>query len=119
MNNYEEQRNMLAERNEKNKAWRKRLKIFYIGLFVPWGVLVVLILILESVALLPIDAEVFSIIMAATLAVWVLWLVFGIFYTRCPHCRGFLNRVPNNVKHCPHCATILKVYSDFEDTDLW
>lgn len=117
MNNYEEQRNKITERNEKNKAWRKRLKIFYIGLFAPWVVLVVLALVLKSVEL-PIDGKALLAIMVATSVAWALWVILGIFITRCPHCGGFLNRVPNNAKHCPHCTTILKVYPDFEDTEL-
>ena len=117
MNNYEEQRNKITERNEKNKAWRKRLKIFHIGLFAPWIVLAGSTLVLKN-AELPIDIKALLAIMVATLVAWVLWGIFGIFFTRCPHCKGFLNRVPNNVKHCPHCITILKVYPDFENTEL-
>ena len=117
MNNYDEQRIEITKRNEKNKAWRKRCKIFYIGLFVPWIVLLVLVSVLGNAGLLK-DGKVGETIMIATLVIWCVWVVFGIFFTRCPHCRGFLNRVPNNVKHCPHCTTILKVYPDFEDTDL-
>lgn len=121
MNDYNEQKIEITERNEKNKAWRKRIKIFNIGLFAPWIILLVLLMVFKN-AELPIDGEVISSLImnmfVATFVLWCVWIVFGIFFTRCPHCNGFLNRVPHNIKHCPHCTTILKVYPDFEDTDI-
>lgn len=117
MNNYEKQKRILTERNERNKALRKRHKLFYIGFFVPIGVVLMLSLLVKSIPL-PIDADVFGVICITAFVVWCLWIIVGIFLTRCPHCGGFLNRVPHHVKHCPHCATILKVYPDFEDSDF-
>ena len=35
----------------------------------------------------------------------VLALVFGLTFFRCPHCNGFLGKLP--VEYCPHCGSKL------------
>ena len=42
MDTMDQQEIEFREKNEKNKTFRKRLRNFYIGLYAPWGVILLL-----------------------------------------------------------------------------
>lgn len=96
----------ITERNEKNKTFHKRLKRFYIGLILT---LFLIILIACMVA----KSKIWLCVMGVTFVAWLVWLIYGIFSIRCPHCSAHINRAdPFNIRLCPYCGTILKVYDD-------
>lgn len=108
MNERELELNEIKERDEKNKVFHKRLHRFYVGLIIPI-VLAILVLCVMS------RNVVWIWVMGGIGVVWVAWLIYGIFSIKCPHCGAHLNRAdPFNIRLCPYCGTILKVYSDME-----
>lgn len=114
MTEREEQIQAYNRRNEKNKAWQKRMKIFYTGVFGLLGVDFVLALALRGQG----DVSIIWVYLAvAIFIIWILWVFIGIFFIRCPHCDSFLNRVPSNMKFCPQCGTSLQVFPDLEKTE--
>lgn len=123
MSYYEKQRIEIAKRNEINKAYRKRMMIYYIGLFAPWVVAIILLLVLGSFRnVLPIGEQemktILFLIMPTLTIIWILWVIIGIFLTRCPHCGGFLFYVRGKIRCCPHCATIMEITPDFDENEL-
>lgn len=98
------------ERNEKNKRFRKRLRNFYIGLYAPWGVILLLMGVfccLEAKAAQIVVLCINGIIVVA----WFVWMIYGILYRMsCPHCKAALNKSdPWNIVKCPFCGTDLSI----------
>ena len=102
--------NAIRERNEKNKAFHDKLTRFYIGLIIP-------ILLIGLIACVAGKNTMAIWVMAAIFVVWVVWLICGIVSIKCPHCKANLNRSdPFNIRLCPYCGTILKVYPDADNS---
>lgn len=104
------------ERNEKNKAWHKRMKIYYFGVYAPWAVIWLFVFLIIDPKINP---KIWIWIMGAIFVAWVLWVIFGTSLIRCPHCSARLNRAnPWNIRYCPFCATDMKVYEYYEREKL-
>ena len=113
--NYE----VVKERNEKNKAFRKWLKIYYI---VKYGVAGVLLL--GSGVLCTLTDSKIAVIMGLCILVaifvaWFLWCIMGGSKICCPHCNNYIGRSdPWRILKCPYCGTSLEILEFFEREKL-
>ena len=115
MDNMEQQEIEFRERNEKNKNFRKRLRNFYIGLYAPWGVILLLMGVFNCLEAKSAQIAVVCVIVLIIVA-WFVWMIWGIF-TRmsCPYCKAALNRTdPWNSPKCPFCGTDLTIKEYYE-----
>lgn len=113
--NYE----MVKERNEKNMAFRKRLKNHYIGRYGLIGVLLLggwgLYMFADSKTAIIIGLCVLGAIFVA----WFLWCIIGGIRICCPHCDKSIGRSnPWNIRKCPYCGTSLEIVQYFEREKL-
>lgn len=108
----ERQRTELYERVERNRGWYKRLKLYYIGLIVPWILDIIIFCVFMNLESHPM---ILVYLMVGVLVLWAGWCVFGTFLIRCPHCDGPLNRAPLNMRCCPYCGTRMDVYEVYKD----
>ena len=110
MDTMNQQEREFRERNEKNMRFRKRLRNFYIGLYAPWGVILLLMGVfygLEAKA-----AKIAVVVVGCVIVVaWFVWMIYGILYRMsCPHCKAALNKSdPWNIERCPFCGTDLTI----------
>ena len=108
------------ERNEKNIAFRKRLKNTYICVY---GIPVVLLLValsLKAYSELKTAVYILLTVMAILLIVWFLCCLILIPTIRCPHCKSFLGRRdPWNIPKCPQCGTSLEILEFSEENQLY
>lgn len=107
------------EKNEKNKAFRKRLKNFYIGLYGLLGALLLWVCGLGAFS----DSKTAVAIGLGGLGVlfvaWILWCIIGIPRICCPHCGRFIGTSrPWNIRKCPYCGTGLEILQYFEGEKL-
>ena len=71
------------EKNEKNKTFRKRLRNFYIGLYAPWGVMLLLMGVFCSLESKPAQIAILWVVCGIFVA-WFVWIIYGIFYRMQP-----------------------------------
>ncbi len=112
MDDREKQRIEYKERNDRNKAWRKRVIIFYVGVF---GLLVALV-----AACLLTKYDGYEVTYYATITVMIiiaLWCGIGNFFIKCPHCDDLRVLTAPFSERCPYCGTSLIVYPDLELPD--
>ncbi len=104
----EKERMECINRNEKNKIWRKRIKIYNTGALV--------MLLLEALlAMFVLDGKLFVLyIMGGLLVVWLVWLIIGYIILPCPHCGESISHLAARVDCCPYCGTKLRVFMDLE-----
>lgn len=110
---------VVKERIEKNKAFHKRLKIFYIGLYGLLGAMLLWACGLGAFG----DSKIAVAIgwggLAALLVAWILWCIIGIPRICCPHCDRFIGRSnPWNIAKCPYCGMSLEILECFEREKL-
>ncbi len=103
----EAQRIEYTKRNEKNKIWQKRMKIYST---VAWGTLL-----LEFLLSLFVSRERFFIlyIMGAIFILWIIWTIGGYIVLTCPHCDRCISHIAG-IDCCPYCGTKLGVFPDLE-----
>jgi len=109
---------VINERNEKNKTFRKRLKNTYIGIYSLPCIGLILITSLRPYIETKLGAYIVSSVLIIILIAWFLWLLIRIPSIRCPHCNSFIGRSdPWNIPKCPYCGTSLEIleYSESED----
>ncbi len=107
------------EKNEKNKAFRKRLKTFYIGLYGLLGAMFLWACGLGAFGDSKIAVIIGIIVLGVLFVAWILWCVIGIPRICCPHCGRFIGRSnPWNISKCPHCGTSLEIIQYFERENL-
>ncbi len=119
MDTMEQQEIEFRARNEKNKTFRKRLRNFYIGLYAPLGVMLLLLGLGYSLESKPAIIVILCVIGVVFVA-WLVWMIYGVF-TRmnCPHCKAALNRSdPWNIERCPFCGTELTIKEYYEREKL-
>lgn len=112
MDDRERQRIEYKERNDRNKAWRKRVIIFYVGAFILLVALVATCLLMKS-------AE-YEESLYATCTVMIIiafWCVIGNFFIKCPHCDDLRVLTAPFAERCPYCGISLIVYPDLELPD--
>lgn len=98
----------IKQRNEKNRTFHKGLKRFYVSLILSF----LLIVLITCVAA---KSKIWLCVMGVVFVAWLVWFIYGICSIRCPHCSAHINRAdPFNIRLCPYCGTILKVYEDVE-----
>lgn len=114
MTERDEQIQAYKKRNERNRAWQKRMKFFYTGLYSLLGVDFVLAIVLQGQEKISL---IWIYVLIGIIVAVMLWIIIGIFFIRCPHCDSFLNRVPMNMKYCPQCGTSLQVFPDIEKAE--
>ena len=103
------------EKIEKNKAFRKRLKNFYIGLYGLLGAMLLWGCGLGAFGDSKIAVVIGVGVLAALFVAWILWCVLGIPRICCPHCNKFIGRSnPWNIAKCPYCGTSLEIIEYFE-----
>ncbi len=112
MDDRERQRIEYKERNDRNKAWRKRVIIFYVGVFI-------LLVALVATCLLMIFAEYEESLYATSTIMIIIafWCGIGNFFIKCPHCDDLRVLTAPFAKSCPYCRTSLIVYPDLELPD--
>lgn len=107
------------KKNEKNKAFRKRLKIFYIGLYGLLGAIILWACGLGAFGDSKIAVAIGWGVLAALLVAWILWCIIGIPRICCPHCDRFIGRSNAwNIAKCPYCGTSLEILECFEREKL-
>ncbi len=113
MNESERQRIEYIARNEKNKIWNKKIKIYYIGV---WGMFVFWLLFLWGLTMISNRSVmlVCLIVLAIVIVIWLIWCVGGWFILPCPHCGGHISHMTMRIKSCPYCGTNLGVFPDLE-----
>ncbi len=111
MDEYE--KNEYTIRNERNKIWTKRMKIYYAG---AWGMLLFWILLPWVLAMMDNRTVIFVglFVMAVVFVIWIIWCVAGYIILSCPHCGRHISHMAMRIKCCPFCGTNLWVYSDLE-----
>ncbi len=101
---------VIKERNDKNRAFRKRLKNFYIGLYVLVGVMFLGALTLKTLTYSKTAVMIGAGVLGVIFVAWMLWLIIGGNKIRCPHCNKYIGRSdPSNIQKCPYCGTSLEV----------
>ena len=102
------------ERNEKNKAFRKRLKIYEIGIIVLFGVLFLGLGALKVYDISETTSKIGGFALIAVFVIWLLWLIIGYFKICCPHCNSHIGRSdPWHILKCPYCGTCLEILKCF------
>ncbi len=110
---------VIKERNDKNKAFRKRLKNFYIGLYGVVGVMILCALTLKSLTYSKIAVMIGIGVVVAIFVVWIVWCVVSGSKIRCPHCNRYIGRSnPWNITKCPYCGTSLEVLQYYGNEEL-
>jgi uncharacterized protein with PQ loop repeat len=110
MDTMDQQEIEFREKNEKNKTFRKRLRNFYIGLYAPWGVMLLLMGVFYSLESKTAKIAILWVVCGIVVA-WFVWMIYGILYRMsCPHCKAALNKSdPWNIPKCPFCGTDLTI----------
>ncbi len=100
-------------KNEKNKIWKKNIKIYYKG---AWGMLVFWILALFILAMVGNRTVILAglIVTGIVFVIWVIWCVAGYIILPCPHCGRHISHMAMQIKCCPFCGTNLWVYADLK-----
>lgn len=111
MDDRERQRMEYKERNEKNKVWQKRIKIYYT---VAWGTLLLEILLVSVFFMDPTHSKIWLYVMGVLFVMWFVWVIAGNLYIRCPHCDSIIAHMALKASHCPYCGTKLDVFPDLE-----
>ncbi len=101
---------VVKERNDKNKAFHKRLKTYYIGLWVLVGVMCFGAFTLYTLTYSKIAVKIGVGVLIVIIVVFFVWCIVGANKIRCPHCNKFIGRSdPWNIPQCPYCGTSLKI----------
>ena len=111
MDDREKQRIKYTERNERNKIWHKRLKIYYTG---AWGMLLLELLLVGGFFMDATHSMIWLYVMGVLFVVWLLWCSVGSIFIRCPHCDSFFVHTAPGGNCCPYCGTKLDVFPDLE-----
>lgn len=94
----------------ENKAFRKRLKVFY---YVLYGLVAMLFLcgvMVPSCLKTKIATYIIIGLLVVCLIAIVLWLIIGGSKIRCPHCDRYIGRSdPWNIRKCPYCGDSLEI----------
>lgn len=109
----------VKERNEKNKAFRKRLKNLY---KVMYGLMAFMFV---TIVILTIESPPRTVMIPALyvecvlFVVWLLCCIIGGLRIRCPHCNAYIGRSdPWNIRKCPYCGESLEILEYYGNKKL-
>ena len=110
---------VVKERNEKNKAFRKRLKTYSI-IRIVWLGLTLLAMGLISVYVTSKTAALIGICVLGTIfIIWIVWCIIGGLKICCPHCNSYIGRSdPWHIPKCPYCGTGLEILQYYDREKL-
>lgn len=110
---------MVKERNEKNKIFRKRLKNFYIARYGLIGILILGVWGFNIFADSKTVATICLGVLGVIFVIWFLWCIINSARICCPHCNKFIGRSdPWNISKCPYCGTSLEILQYLEREKL-
>ncbi len=114
MDEKERQRTEYIKRNEKNKIFQKKLKIYY---YVALGTLLLEFLLGFVFISIPSHPMFILYIMGALFILWMIWAIGGYCIIACPHCGNHISKMAIGFECCPYCGTKIKVYPDLQSED--
>ncbi len=112
MEERERERIAYTERNEKNKVWKKKIKIYYA---VSYGFFPFAFVVAMTAA--GIKAIWLFYVLGVLFVLWIVWVIGGYCVLTCPHCNRQISHMAMRVQCCPYCGTKLGVFADLTPPD--